>query len=1734
MGDPAETLVLENTGRLLEYLAAVAREVQSRPVRDFTKFEPVLLPESIPGHSRVRVGPREGDPAWLVVPRLQEPRMPTLPSELEGFVDVLSLEDLDGIPRLDPTFLDDSGELAALLDEWVEDNWLAWSFRVRPIREARVLYQQVLELRLLAQRQQATHEVIWGFSVIGVPRAGRIVAPLLITRVQIELDEVTGTLSVVPETSPELELDPLEGISLEGMEDLALLRAQVVTGEPVDPWIPESLDSINKRIVAPLGVDAACSEAVELPLGASGPTVTRGWMLLSRPRPARHQRFYDELAEVLKEREFLPEALASVVAPEAELDRTLQTLQQPGAGDWQPVADRLLMPLPANDEQARIVRQLSASRGVTVQGPPGTGKSHTIVNLVCHLMAHGKRVLVTAQNEQALGVLREKFPAELRDLTVSVLGSSPQHMDSVRASIQAVLDISSRVDPKAQGKEIDELHRQLDATREELSLTDKQLVDALRSEEAEFSLAEGKAKAAEVARWLREMAPTLDRIPDSVPADQSCPLAPVEFTELTDLLQALDRSDILEFERRRPRSVDLPTAGELRDRWTRLTELLDRVADLEEAGLDIDRVATLTPEELDAAAGRIREASKRLSTVKSTWAWPAAVASLQNDEDLSYWSLLSSKAHELLGMAQEVKRRQLGRDVTLPVGDRRIQRMLLSELKERFLAGKGVPRVFNSDLRTFHSSCRIDGLEPRTADEIELLESELALRQYEAELQQLIRQASEIVALELPEVGARFLVAATSIIAELDAAMAWATVGDPEVRDLLASNFEGDWDHQEPDVLDRAFEMLSAASAQREAKAIQGGLKELDARLVKESEGESASGVWVALRNSLSRRDWAAWQDDLAEADRIESLGSQIRRLEDLQERLERSAPLWAHALRVSEGSREVSGQPDLILEMWTWRQAATWLERLHAGPAVEGLMDKAAELQRKIERLVVRISRLSAEVAVKDSLDGEKRKALTAWQQALQRYGKGTGKNAATYLQVARSQLPVAMGAIPAWIMPVHRVIDNFDPRLSELFDVVIVDESSQCDLLSVGVLALGRKCVVVGDDKQTSPAAVGVDTLRIRQLQDSYLSGVDLRQLLTADESLYGLSERVFPSVILLREHFRCLPEIIRFSNRYYDNRILPLREPPDYDIGDPLRAVFVADGVRSGSSSNAVNSAEAERLVQQVLECHEDPRYEGLTFGVVTLLGNQQAPLIEKMLIERLGFEAFEERDLRVGSPAAFQGDERNVVFISVVADGGSYAAVKTADKQRINVAASRAQDQMWVFYSMDPGVLHHEDQRRALIEYALDGGKILIPERNQLEACESGFEKDVLRDIVARGFEVVPQYPVGHYRIDLVVDTGVGRIAVECDGDSFHGAEQFEHDLRRQRVLERLGWEFWRVRASEYYRDPGRAMRGLWARLDELGRATTATKAVTQSDSLVTAEQGPPRVQWREVMDDGDALFQDVNEHREDSLDLAWAADELALSGDEPTDAALLEIEMESLDSPKRQSPVSQPSGTGLPSVAAPRLSKHDPSGSESIPTPGGDFYPFGKRGNDGLSIHADTTEQIEGPSMAARRDARAEESLGILTRCTFRLGPTVVDFHVIEWDDGSGEVECDDMIRAGIALRRLLHGGRVGFYPTSEGTKFAELRIMRQGQKGFPTAHNPLEDEFDQVLEWDLEEALVSIVGADRVGTRGEIIGDKSGRRGTPAVAWTRPGVDVPAFVYVATRILPLMVMDGDY
>jgi ATP-dependent exoDNAse (exonuclease V) beta subunit len=104
-----------------------------------------------------------------------------------------------------------------------------------------------------------------------------------------------------------------------------------------------------------------------------------------------------------------------------------------------------------------------------VQRPPGTGKTHTIANLVSHLVGHGKTVLVPSQKEQALAVLRDKIPESLRDLSVAVLGNSAESLSQLDQFVRAIYEHAVGLDRREARQQLATLDQELDQTRRAVS-----------------------------------------------------------------------------------------------------------------------------------------------------------------------------------------------------------------------------------------------------------------------------------------------------------------------------------------------------------------------------------------------------------------------------------------------------------------------------------------------------------------------------------------------------------------------------------------------------------------------------------------------------------------------------------------------------------------------------------------------------------------------------------------------------------------------------------------------------------------------------------------------------------------------------------------------------------------------------------------------------------------------------------------------------------------------------------------------------------------------------------------------------------------------------------------------------------------------------------------------------------------------------------------------------------------
>ena len=404
------------------------------------------------------------------------------------------------------------------------------------------------------------------------------------------------------------------------------------------------------------------------------------------------------------------------------------------------------------------------------------------------------------------------------------------------------------------------------------------------------------------------------------------------------------------------------------------------------------------------------------------------------------------------------------------------------------------------------------------------------------------------------------------------------------------------------------------------------------------------------------------------------------------------------------------------------------------------------------------------------------------AFATALSNIPKSKGaKSAPSIRRAAREAMAKCYDAVPCWIMPTWRVAEQLPPEIGAL-ELVIIDEASQSDVTELPALLRGKKIIVVGDDRQVSPTKPFVVQEKIDQLRHHHLRGQPFNSLLDPGDSIYNLMRAVFPNErLMLKEHFRCVEPIIRFSMDFYPEKMLPLRIPAATErLDPPLVDIYLPHGSRA--RHRKVNEAEADVIVKEIASLAARPDMQKRTIGVISLIGAEQANLIRAKLSQTLGEEVMQRHAILCGDSATFQGTERDIVFLSMVADPAHKAALTHLKyEQRFNVAVSRARDRAVLVRSVKREELNPSDLKARLIAHFESPMPEVKITGDALDACESPFERDVMSQLLERGYRVQAQVGSLGYRIDMVAEGANGaRLAIECDGDRYHGPDVWRQE------------------------------------------------------------------------------------------------------------------------------------------------------------------------------------------------------------------------------------------------------------------------------------------------------------------------------------------------------------------
>jgi superfamily I DNA and/or RNA helicase len=1304
-----------------------------------------------------------------------------------------------------------------------KDYWLSIDER------ADTLYSKFQKMYLQLEKNSEDFEIIWSNGLLTWEKEEKeIVHPVFTTKMDISFDPKKKIFTLKPynnQTNVELEfLNEYLEVNLDSLlilrnkaKDMALDVRNIETASEFF----EELAMLLKAHKEGTYIEEQSCRA-DITIEANIQFYNAPCIILRKVDTRLWNMELNDVLSQIRQGFPIPKTVEALVSEE-ELTQDIQTTTE-----WKEVGEDVLFPLPASEEQMEIAKRLAENFGVVVQGPPGTGKSHSIANLICHLLAHGKRVLVTSQTDRALRVLSNKIPEEVRALCISILGNDRKSLEELDESVRKITENLS-MDTKELRKEIKLLKYKLAQCIETQTTLYKDIkcIEDRENEEVEY---EGhKYNLMYMAKWVKDNEDIDSWLVDKISFNDSPPLSNEEFKELVILWSTIKKEQIKEINEIDKYVAVLPKEQDLCDKIKELFNL-EKELHIHEENIKNINNSNLIDYGNRRLLKLVDDAIETLEGFENNWINKVLEQYYTDNESRSLWKQLVCKCNEYTKGINEIKSELNNHKLEIP-SDIDINKFKKDfDVVAKTISEKGrlgiVFKMFHGDLKYIFEGCKVDYELINNSEQIMVVDLYIKLQLLQRELKNIWNNTvKEHGGMIIDDSNLNYLGAIAKDIASIETII----------------NFDKDFTNNIINFLPDKNLVKNLCWYKRETYIyLRDGfnsLKQLNKCNKLSCEMEQIKvdfqsvGCLEKLHNAIDKRNEKDIREVYTEIERLMEKAPEVLKLTQLSAKIETCCPILLEKITGSE-EEILNNLKDLnFVEAWKWKKWNDFLCQLEEVD-LEALEKNIAQEKNK-EKYIIRqlVSKKSWFNQIERTTEAQKRSLFT-WMEAIKRIGKGTGTQAVKYRKIAQKEMDNCKDVIPVWIMPINRVMENL--KLTDnLFDVVIVDESSQSDISAITVLMRAKKAIIVGDEKQISPEAIGKDHAVVETLIDTYLEGIPHAEWFDLKTSLYNTALRVFPNRLLLKEHFRCAPEIIGFSNELcYSNEIMPLRRIDGNEkVGPFIVTSKIVDGYKD--ETKALNVLEAEGIVDKIVECCNDDRYNGMTMGVISLLGDSQAEIILEMLVVKLGLDEILQRRLICGDAYSFQGDERDIMFLSmVIANNAKFAALtKGSDIRRFNVAASRARNQMWLFHSVDLENLNNKCVRYSLLKYCLENSQ----PNEEIESPEylllNDFEEQIESSIIESGYKITPKVKVGKYTIDFVVESDLSldnkggkykKIAVKCigmtDAEDYNWKKQYE----MQMCLERMGWEFYKIRASEFYRNPSVVIERLSHKLNNINR------------------------------------------------------------------------------------------------------------------------------------------------------------------------------------------------------------------------------------------------------------------------------------------------------------------------
>ncbi len=1363
---------------------------------------------------------------------------------------------------------DDSPERVEAFEDWLDER-KKWEESEINVHDALNVFNEYFHLWSKLHRESEKFQlyVADGIFCWESPE-GTIYHPLLVQKLQLEFK--SGVPEFVVRDSvdhPSLHSAILRFLGIDG-KNISRFQ-EIVSQSHIHPLGGQATTDFLKELVQGLWSDGLYFEDAEEVEKTQAPYIYRRPMIYLGRANQGFSDALDRYIEHLSQSDFVPESLVRIVGIEPEKSG------KPSDDDLED--SEVLLTKAANPEQERVIRQLDESGAVLVQGPPGTGKSHTIANLIGHLLAQNKSILVSSHASKALRVVRELVVPPLQALCVSLLESDEESSKQLEESVTGIVDYLSRTSPKKIHAEIEKLETKREELKSQFKEIKEELFTALANEYQELELSGGvKVTPAQAAQQIRRDQEKYSWLPGSIKHQPDLPLSEDEIKSLYEINSRLSAEDFELLESTFPDPSQIPTPDKFR-------EVFDSITCLEQENLKkgqgLWRHEDQTAEQLRLLLDQVTQAMA-IVDIETPWIMECIDVGRRNSEEKKSWQVLGRQVETL---CEEIPSKEelvlsIGPKVKSEKSTEEIIR-ICTEICAHLEKGKGLKKLtkmLKPEWKEVIESCQVDDREPSKAEHFQAIVNQLEIKTLREELRRRWdRQMEPLSGPESAKLGRRPEKTARQYFEKIKLAITWFDqIWNP--CETLSEEVGLNWRH----LLKKASVSSSAFSDIIRLKEVVTGelqpaietrirfTEHKDLSEIKENwfdyfdglpKREASYVLTKVFRGAVKKGNYDHYLQAYQRLTELVDLKPEYDKRQALLSRLEQAAPGWSAAIAGWQAPHDQGQAPGDIQGAWTHKYLQQVLEKILTAD-FDVLQDKLDSVNEKLQDITAQYLEKKSWKAQLERTGLKQQQALNGWLALHKKMGKGTGKQVGKLKEVAKKTLLECRQAVPVWIMPISRVLESFDLTTTN-FDVLIVDEASQSDISALAIFALARDVVVVGDHEQVSPYAVGLKSEKIQELIDEMLEDIPNKQLYDGKTSIYDLARQSFGGTIRLLEHFRCVPDIIQFSNHLcYNNEILPLREPS----ASALFPHLVSHHVPDATAQNKINHHEAQEIASLILAMCRMHEYEDLSFGVISMVGTDQAVVIDRILRRRLTVSEYKRRRILCGNASQFQGDERDVILLSMVdSPAGRPLPLRQRDeaKKVFNVAASRACDQLWVVHSLRPDRdLKPGDLRYRLIKHAQDPTGLRKKVITKEEEFKSDLQKFIFTELQSRKFQVLLNFEVGMHAIDIVAQSeDRQRLAIFCDGECVKTHEELGSEMEYFMTLRRLDWDICHLRSSEYYTDPDKALKRLLNRLDEAGitpRQTEPSELKEVSPDLyemVTKKANNIRIRWSEPIE-----------------------------------------------------------------------------------------------------------------------------------------------------------------------------------------------------------------------------------------------------------------------------------------